>query len=78
MIWQFADEEDQVEGALAYQINQGSSLDTANLSSALYHVTMAKKLIADKARFDAENQGSAKVNLSITLFVSNFKKYMGY
>lgn len=50
-----------MEGPFAYQINQGASLDTANLSSALYHVSMAKKLIADKVRFDVETKGAAKV-----------------
>ncbi|CAD0203211.1 unnamed protein product [Chrysodeixis includens] len=53
-------EEEHVEGPFAYEINQAASLATANLSSALYHVTMAKKLIADKVRFDVENQGAAK------------------
>ncbi|XP_047031168.1 uncharacterized protein LOC124638280 [Helicoverpa zea] len=51
---------EHLEGPFAYQINQGSSIDTANLSSALYHVTMAKKLIAEKTKLDAENQAAAK------------------
>uniref|UniRef100_A0A2A4JEI4 Uncharacterized protein n=1 Tax=Heliothis virescens TaxID=7102 RepID=A0A2A4JEI4_HELVI len=51
---------EHLEGPFAYQINQVSSMDTANLSSALYHITMAKKLIAEKARLDAESQATAK------------------
>lgn len=45
-----------------YQINQGSSLDPANLSSALYHVTMAKKLTAEKTK--SETEAVAKVGES--------------
>ncbi|CAH1640236.1 unnamed protein product [Spodoptera littoralis] len=53
--------DDEHVEAFAHQINQ-STLDTATLSSALYHVTMAKKLIAEKARCDAENQATAKAS----------------
>ncbi|CAB3257014.1 unnamed protein product [Arctia plantaginis] len=51
-------EDEQVEGSHAYQINQGSSMDSANLSSALYHIKMARRLMSEKTKSDAEAQVS--------------------
>ncbi|KAG6451963.1 hypothetical protein O3G_MSEX007417 [Manduca sexta] len=52
-------DEEQAEGPFAHQINQGErpTYDSANLSSALYHVTMAKKLIAEN-KPESESQAS--------------------
>ncbi|KAJ8717207.1 hypothetical protein PYW08_005606 [Mythimna loreyi] len=56
----FVYDDDHIE-AFAHQINQ-STKDTAAISAALFHVKMSKKLIADKARLDAENQATAKAS----------------
>ncbi|XP_028158132.1 uncharacterized protein LOC114351214 isoform X2 [Ostrinia furnacalis] len=47
--------DDDTEGPFAHQINQGERpmYDSANLSSALYHLTMAKKLV-ENAKADTD------------------------
>ncbi|XP_059060841.1 uncharacterized protein LOC131853814 [Achroia grisella] len=48
--------EEQSGSALVYQINQGPTLDSANLSSALYHLTMAQKLMLSQT--ESENKSN--------------------
>ncbi|KAH9632613.1 hypothetical protein HF086_001856, partial [Spodoptera exigua] len=68
--------DDEHVEAFAHQINQ-STLDTATLSSALYHVTMAKKLIAEKARCDAESQATAKNALGVPVNLEKISSSVG-
>ncbi|CAK1584584.1 unnamed protein product [Parnassius mnemosyne] len=57
-------EEEQQDGPHAYQINQGErpALDSANLSSALYHITMAKRLMIEKTCSDVESHDDANIS----------------
>ncbi|KAJ0174164.1 hypothetical protein K1T71_010310 [Dendrolimus kikuchii] len=50
--------EENAENTLAHQINQGERppYDSVNLSSAFYHLTMAKKLIAEQTKTENEHQ----------------------
>lgn len=50
---QIIDDDDHAERPFAHQINQ--SFDSANLSSALYHMTMAKRLMVEKTKSELEN-----------------------
>ncbi|XP_052743773.1 uncharacterized protein LOC112057963 [Bicyclus anynana] len=54
-------DEEHLEQPFAYQINQGERpvMDSVNLSSALYHVTMAKKLMVEKTASDIESHDAA-------------------
>ncbi|XP_045777268.1 uncharacterized protein LOC123875470 isoform X1 [Maniola jurtina] len=56
-------EEEHAEQPLAYQINQGErpAFDSVNLSSALYHVTMAKKLMVEKIASEIESHDAASM-----------------
>lgn len=55
------DDEEHTEAPFAYQINQGErpTFDSSNLSSSLYHLTMAKKLMTDKTKLDIESHDAA-------------------
>lgn len=56
------DEEDHQDGQHAYQINQGErSVDSSSFSSALYHITMAKRLMIEKTWSDVENHDAANM-----------------
>lgn len=59
------DEEERMknEGAHTYEINQGErpTGDSVNLSSALYHITMAKRLMIQKTCSDVESHDAANV-----------------
>ncbi|OWR45490.1 hypothetical protein KGM_207531 [Danaus plexippus plexippus] len=54
-------EEEQAEAPFAHQINQGErpAFESSNLSSVLYHLNMAKKLMKDKIKLDIESQDAA-------------------
>ncbi|XP_026763046.1 uncharacterized protein LOC113521646 [Galleria mellonella] len=52
--------EEQPGSSLVYQINQGPTFDSANLSSALYHLTMAQRLMADQT--ESENKPDVKMD----------------
>ncbi|XP_072942992.1 uncharacterized protein [Epargyreus clarus] len=58
-------DEEHAESALTYQINQGEkpTFEPANLSSALYHLTMAKRLMLEKTKADVETQDIARARL---------------
>ncbi|XP_063626585.1 uncharacterized protein LOC134798170 [Cydia splendana] len=51
---------EEEEAPLAHQINQGegTGIDPVNVSTALFHMTMAKKLMLEKNRSDEETEGS--------------------
>ncbi|CAH2255736.1 jg14567 [Pararge aegeria aegeria] len=56
-------DEEHAEQPFAYQINQGErpAHSSVNLSSALYHVTMAKKLMVEKATSDIESHDAERM-----------------
>ncbi|XP_041984466.1 uncharacterized protein LOC121737017 isoform X2 [Aricia agestis] len=51
-------DEDHSKAAHAYQINQGEkpTFDSVNLSSTLFHMTMAKKLMVENAKPESESE----------------------
>lgn len=65
------DEEEHAEAPFAYQINQGErpTLDSSNLSSALYHLSMAKKLMIEKTKSDIENHDAASLVIIINYYI---------
>lgn len=57
------DDEDHAEAPFAYQINQGErpTFDSSNLSSSLFHLTMAKKLMTEKTKADIESHDAGNM-----------------
>ncbi|XP_075981260.1 uncharacterized protein LOC142979915 isoform X2 [Anticarsia gemmatalis] len=53
-------EDEHIEKPHAYHANQGSLIEQANVSQSSYHMNMAKKLMADKNRSEAEAQNVVK------------------
>lgn len=67
-MFQITDDEDHAERPFAHQINQ--SFDSANLSSALYHMTMAKRLMVEKTKSENEsNEGPTMVSSKYLIII---------
>ncbi|XP_053615095.1 uncharacterized protein LOC128677944 [Plodia interpunctella] len=51
-------DDEHTEGSFTYQINQGErpAFDTVTMSSTVYHLNMAKKLIGEKEKLEAEDK----------------------
>lgn len=58
MVCVIAVEEEHPDGPYAYQINPGNRIrfDSANISSATYHLNMVKKLIAESSEAEQRDQ----------------------
>lgn len=74
------DEEDLPEAQFSHQINQGErpTFDPINLSSTLYHLNMAKRLMREKSAADWERHTDSDLNCVSTFWTFIFLLVIKY